>query len=95
MKRKKWYKYKNNETGHVIYSPLKPVEMTICEGETYYSDEIHLRSRLTRRERKRLHVYRSRKGHVAKSKTDGMCLSLDLFDEGGEYSDSLPMEMTR
>ena len=39
MKRKKWYKYKNSETGHVIHSPILPEDMTFSEGDTYYAYE--------------------------------------------------------
>ena len=94
MKRTKWYQYKNSETEHVIYSPLKPVEMTICEGVSYYSDEMHRRSHMTRKDRKRLHVYRNGR-YCALSKTAGMTLLLDLFDAGGEYCDSIPVKMVR
>ena len=92
MKRKKWYKYKNSETGHVIHSPILPEDMTFSEGDTYY--ELVGRSRLTRKERKTLHVYRCGE-YVAMSMVDGMDLYLDLFDAGGEYVDSIPMKMTR
>lgn len=92
MKRKKWYKYKNSETGHVIHSPILPEDMTFSEGDTYY--ELVGRSRLTREERKTLHVYRSGE-YVAMSMVDGMDLYLELFDAGGEYVDSIPMKMTR
>lgn len=94
MKRTKWYKYKNSETGHVIYSQPMPSEMTICEGETYYSDEMHRRSHMTRKERRRLHFYRNGR-YCALSKTAGMTLLLDLFDAGGEYCDSIPLNMVR
>jgi len=92
MKRKKWYKYKNSETGHVIHSPILPEDMTFSEGDTYY--ELVGRSRLSRNERKTLHVYRCGE-YVAMSMVDGMDLYLDLFDAGGEYVDSIPMKMTR
>lgn len=92
MKRKKWYKYKNSETGHVIHSTLPPADMTISEGDTYY--ELVGRSRLSRNERKTLHVYRNREC-VARSVADGMDIYLELFDAGGEYVDSIPMKMTR
>jgi len=92
MKRKKWYRYKNSETGHVIHSPILPEDMTFSEGDTYY--ELVGRSRLTRKERKTLHVYRCGE-YVAMSMVDGMDLYLDLFDAGGEYVDSIPMKMTR
>lgn len=52
MERKKWYKYKNSETGHVIHSPILPEDMTFSEGDTYY--ELVGRSRLSRKERKTL-----------------------------------------
>lgn len=92
MKRKKWYKYKNSETGHVIHSPILPEDMTLSEGDTYY--ELVGHSRLSRKERKTLHVYRC-VDYVAMSMVDGMNLCLDLFDAGGEYVDSIPMKMTR
>lgn len=92
MRRKKWYRYKNSETGHVIYSQLMPSEMTICEGETYY--ELVGRSRLSRNERKTLHVYRNREC-VARSMADGMDMTFELFDAGGEYFDSIPMRRVR
>ena len=94
MKRKKWYKYKNSETGHVIHGPILPEDMTFSEGDTYY--ELVGRSRLTRKERKTLHVYKSA-GFVAKSKTDGMKmdLSFKIFSPYGEYVDSVPMKLTR
>lgn len=92
MKRKKWYKYKNSETGHVIHSPILPEDMTISEGDTYY--ELVGRSRLSRKERKTLHVYRCG-DYVAMSMVDGMDIYLELFDAGGEYIDSIPMKMTR
>lgn len=110
MKRKKWYKYKNSETGHVIHSPILPEDMTLSEGDTYY--ELVGHSRLSRKERKTLHVYRCVdyvamsmvdgsmnltvvREYVAMSMVDGMNLCLDLFDAGGEYVDSIPMKMTR
>lgn len=94
MRRKKWYKYKNSETGHVIHSHLLPADMTISEGDTYY--ELVGRSQLSRNERKNLHVYRNREC-VAKSSVDGIILELrfDLFDAGGEYFDSIPMRRVR
>ena len=92
MRRKKWYRYKNSETGHVIHSPIHPEDMTISEGDTYY--ELVGRSRLSRKERKTLHVYRCGE-YVAMSMVDGMDIYLELFDAGGEYVDSIPMKMTR
>ena len=92
MKRKKWYKYKNSETGHVIHSPIHPEDMTISEGDTYY--ELVGRSRLSRKERKTLHIYRNREC-VARSRVDGIDMTFELFDAGGEYVDSIPMKMTR
>lgn len=94
MKRKKWYKYWNSETGHVIHSPILPEDMTFSEGETYY--ELVSRSHLTRKERKRFHVYKSGE-FVAKSKTDGMNmdLSFEIFSPYGEYVDSVPMKIRR
>lgn len=92
MKKTKWYRYKNSETGHVIHSTLPPADMTISEGDTYY--ELIGRSRLSRKERKTLHVYRSGE-YVARSVADGMDIYLELFDAGGEYVDSIPMKMTR
>ena len=94
MTRKKWYKYWNSETGHVIHSPILPEDMTFSEGETYY--ELVSRSHLTRKERKRFHVYKSGE-FVAKSKTDGMNmdLSFEIFSPYGEYVDSVPMKLTR
>lgn len=94
MKRKKWYKYKNSETGHVIHSQVLPEDMTFGEGDTYY--ELVGRSRLSRNERKTLHVYKSGE-FVAKSKTDGidMDLSFEIFSQYGEYVDSVPMKLTR
>lgn len=91
MKRK-WYRYKNSETGHVIHSPILPEDMTASEGDTYY--ELVGRSRLSRKERKTLHVYRCGE-YVAMSMVDGMDIYLELFDAGGEYIDSIPMKMTR
>ena len=92
MKRKKWYKYKNSETGHVVHSPILPEDMTFSEGDTYY--ELINRSHLTRKERKTLHVYRCGE-YVAMSMVDGMDIYLELFDAGGEYVDSIPMKKTR
>ena len=94
MKRKKWYKYWNSETGHVIHSPILPEDMTFSEGDTYY--ELVGGSHLTRKERKTLHVYKSAE-FVAKSKTDGidMDLSFEIFSPYGEYVDSVPMKLTR
>ncbi len=94
MKRTKWYKYKNSETGHVIYSTLLPSDMSLSEGDTYY--ELIGRSRLSRKERKKLHVYRNGEC-VAKSSVDGidMTLTFDMFDAGGEYCDSIPVKMVR
>ena len=93
MKRK-WYRYKNSETGHVIHSPILPEDMTFSEGDTYY--ELVGRSRLTREERKTLHVYKSAE-FVAKSKTDGigMDLYVEIFSPYGAYVDSIPMKLTR
>ena len=92
MKRTKWHKYKNSETGHLIHSTLMPADMTISEGDTYY--ELICRSHLSRNERKRLHVYRNGR-YCALSKTAGMTLLLDLFDAGGEYCDSLLLKRVR
>lgn len=94
MKRKKWYKYKNSETGHVIHSQVLPEDMMFSEGDTYY--ELVGRSRLTRKERKTLHVYKSA-GFVAKSKTDNMDMDLSFvfFSPYGKYVDSVPMKQTR
>lgn len=92
MKRKKWFKYKNSETGHVIHSPILPEDMTFSEGDTYY--ELIGRSHLSQKERKALHVYRSGEC-VAKSRVDGIDMTFELFDAGGEYVDSIPMKMTR
>lgn len=92
MKRTKWYRYKNSETGHVVHSPILPEDMTSSEGDTYY--ELVGRSRLSRKERKTLHVYRCGE-YVAMSMVDGMDIYLELFDAGGEYIDSIPMKMTR
>lgn len=68
--------------------------MTFSEGETYY--ELISRSHLTRKERKRFHVYKSGE-FVAKSKTDGMNmdLSFEIFSPYGEYVDSVPMKIRR
>lgn len=94
MKRKKWYKYKNSETGHVIHSQVLPEDMMFSEGYTYY--ELVGRSRLSRKERKTLHVYKSAE-FVAKSKTDNLDidLSFEIFSPYGEYVDSVPMKLTR
>lgn len=92
MKRKKWYKYKNRETGHVIHSPILPEDMTISEGDTYY--ELVGRSRLSRKERKMLHVYRNREC-VARSRVDGIDMTFELFDAGGEYCDSIQLKRVR
>lgn len=94
MKRKKWYRYKNSETGHVIHSQVLPEDMTFSEGDTYY--ELIGRSRLSRKERKTLHVYRSGE-FVAKSKTDNMDmdLSFEIFSPYGTYVDSIPMKIRR
>lgn len=92
MKKTKWYRYKNSETGHVIHSPIHPEDMTISEGDTYY--ELVGRSRLSRKERKTLHIYRNREC-VARSRVDGIDMTFELFDAGGEYVDSIPMKMTR
>lgn len=92
MKRKKWYKYKNSETGHVIHSPILPEDMTISEGDTYY--ELVGRSRLSRKERKTLHVYRNREC-VARSRVDGIDMTFELFDAGGEYCDSIQLKRVR
>lgn len=94
MKRKKWFKYKNSETGHVVHSSILPEDMTSSEGDTLGNYELIGRSRLSRKERKTLHVYRCGE-YVAMSMVDGMDLYLDLFDAGGEYVDSIPMKMTR
>lgn len=94
MKRKKWYKYWNSETGHVIHSPILPEDTAFSEGDTYY--ELIGRSRLTRKERKTLHVYKSAE-FVAKSKTDNMDMDLfvEIFSPYGAYVDSVPMKLTR
>lgn len=94
MKRKKWYKYKNSETGHVIHSPILPEDMTFSEGDTYY--ELVGRSRLTRKERKTLRVYKGGE-FVAKSKTDNMDMDLyvEIFSPYGAYVDSIPMKIRR
>lgn len=92
MKRKKWFKHKNSETGHVVHSPILPEDMTCSEGDTYY--ELICRSRLSRKERKRLHVYRNREC-VAKSRVDGIDMTFELFDAGGEYCDSIQLKRVR
>ena len=94
MKRKKWYKYKNSETGHVVHSQVLPEDMMFSEGDTYY--ELVGRSRLSRKERKALHVYRSGE-YVARSRADGMDMDLtfEIFSPYGEYVDSIPMKRVR
>lgn len=49
MKREKWYKYKNRETGHVIHSPILPEDMTfeLFDAGGEYVDSIPMK--LTRR----------------------------------------------
>lgn len=92
MKKTKWYRYKNSETGHVIHSQIHPEDMTISEGDTYY--ELVGRSRLSLNERKTLHVYRNREC-VARSVADGMDIYLELFDACGEYCDSIQLKRVR
>jgi len=94
MKRTKWYKYKNRETGHVIHSPILPEDMTFSEGDTYY--ELIDRSHLSQKERKALHVYRSGE-YVARSRADGMDMDLtfEIFSPYGECVASIPMKRVR
>ena len=68
--------------------------MAFSEGDTYY--ELVSRSRLSRKERKTLHVYKSGE-FVAKSKTDNMDMDLfvEIFSPYGAYVDSVPMKLTR
>lgn len=90
MKRHRWYRFRNPDSGHVIYSTL---DMTVPhdEWDSYYV--LEGRSHLTRSNRKGMYVYRSEKGHIVKSRIPGLELNVDIFDSSGEFYDDIPLEM--
>lgn len=92
MKRTKWYRFKNPESGHVIYCTIDTT-VPHDEWDSYY--KIVGRYHATRRERKGLHIYRSENGHVAKSKIVGLNLNVDIFDSQGEVYDDIPLKMVK